>query len=489
MKLEDWAMIKYLHKEGVPVSRIADELGINRKTVAKAIKDDERPAYKRQFRGSMLDPYKEYIKQRLGKYDLTATRILREIRDQGYPGSYTILKDYVYQIKGAKPKPAFVRFETTPGQQAQMDWSEFGFLETGKGKMKLWCFSMILGYSRVLYIEFAHSQNLSALGQAHINAFRYFGGVTNTILYDNMKTIVLSREGENIQWNPRFMDFASHYGFLPSVCQPGRKETKGKVERPFSYIRSSFFEGLDYTDLCNLNEKSRNWLDNVANVRIHATTQAVPFDRLKEEKLQPLRSEDYVLEHTEMRKSSKDCYISFCGNRYSIPYQYSCRDLTIKEKGHQLIIFYGEQQIAIHSISYQKGQMVTDPKHFAGIPRPAYPSGIRATREMFLSHFPGANPFVDGLVSAKYGNAGYHMLQILSLLEDYPQEVLEKAIERATIYGAFGCGVIKNICRQGEKAKVPADALATEIALSEKTPLSRESVEERSLSIYSQLEG
>ena len=142
MKLEDWAMIKYLHKEGVPVSRIADELGINRKTVAKAIKDDERPEYKRQFRGSMLDPYKEYIKQRLWKYDLTATRILREIRDQGYPGSYTILKDYVHQIKGAKPKPAFVRFETPPGQQAQMDWSEFGFLETGKGKMKLWCFGI-----------------------------------------------------------------------------------------------------------------------------------------------------------------------------------------------------------------------------------------------------------------------------------------------------------------------------------------------------------
>lgn len=486
IKLEDWVMIKHLHKEGVPISRIAEELGINRKTVAKAIKDEERPEYKRQHRGSMLDPYKDYIKQRVEKYDLTATRVLQEIRSQGYPGSYTILKDYVHQIRRAKPKPAFVRFETPPGQQAQVDWSDFGYLETGKVKMKLWCFSMVLGYSRMLYIEYTHSQNLTALGQAHINAFRYFGGITDTILYDNMKTIVLSREGENIQWNPQFMDFARYYGFLPSVCQPGRKETKGKVERPFSYIRSSFFVGQDYIDLCNLNEKARSWLDNVANMRVHATTQAIPFDRLKEEKLQSLRDEDYVLEHTEMRRSSKDCYISFCGNRYSIPYQYSCRDLTIKEKGHQLMVFFGEQQIASHSISYQKGQMVTDPAHFHGIPRPAYPSGIRGIREMFLSRFPRANPFVDGLVSGKYGNAGYHMLQILSLLDDYPLEVLEKAIERATAYGAFECKVIRNICHQGESVKLPE---AKEIVLSEKTPLARETVEERSLSYYSQLEG
>jgi len=253
--------------------------------------------------------------------------MLREIKERGYTGSYTIVKDFIRQVKGAKPKPAFVRFETPPGEQAQVDWSEFGWLECNGKRMKLWCFSMVLGYSRTLY----------------------------------------------------------------------------------------------------------------------------------------------VLEHSEMRKSSKDCYISFDGNRYSVPYQYSCRDLSVKLKGDDLHIYYGDVMVASHRLNYQKGQMITDQKHFAGIPRPAYPSGVRAIREVFLSHFPHSNPFLDGLVKTKYGNARYHMLQILSLLEDHPQSLVESAIDRALSYSAFGYSFIRNICRQGGISPLPK--------------------EERALSCYSELEG
>jgi transposase len=484
--IEEWVMIKHMHKQGVPKARIARELGLDPKTVDRAINTEEHPKRKEQSQGSILDPYKEYINQRLEKYDLTATRIQREITERGYPGSYTILRQYVQQLKGAKPKPAFVRFETEPGEQAQMDWSDFGWVEFDGQKRRLWCFAMVLGYSRTLYIEFSHSQNLVSLGKAHINAFRYFGGVTDTVLYDNMKTVVLSREGNRIHWNPQFMDFASHYGFLPKLCLPGRKETKGKIERPFSYIRSSFFRGTDFVNLTDVNEKGRNWLDNVANIRIHGTTQAVPFDWLKDENLNHLRGEAYVLEHSEMRKSHKDCYISFDGNRYSVPYQYSCRDLTVRLRDEELRIFYGDELIATHRLSYQRGRMITDPRHFLGIPKPAYPSGVRAVREVFLVHFPRANPFLDGLAQAKYGNVRYHMLQILNLLEDYPVAVVESAIERAMLYGAFECGAIRNICGQGDIPE--AKAMQDEIELTQKTPLASEPVEERALSYYSQLE-
>jgi transposase len=485
ISLEKWIMIKHLYREGVPKARIAGELGIDPKTVDKALNEDESPKLKRDPRNSILDPYKDYIRQRIDKYDLTGTRILREIKEHGYTGSYTIVKDFIRQVKGAKPKPAFVRFETPPGEQAQVDWSEFGWLEYNGKRTKLWCFSMVLGYSRTLYVQFAHSQNLVSLGQAHINAFKYFGGVTDTILYDNMATVVISREKDNINWNTQFMDFANFYGFLPKLCQPGRKETKGKVERPYSYIKTSFFNGSEFNSLSDLNEKAMNWLNNIANTRIHGTTGAVPFDRLKEENLNPLRDSEYVLEHSEMRKSSKDCYISFDGNRYSVPYQYSCRDLMVKLKGEELHIYYGDIMVATHRLSYQKGQMVTDQKHFVGIPRPAYPSGARAIREVFLSHFPHANPFLDGLVKTKYGNARYHMLQILSLLEDYPQAIVESAIDRASSYGAFGYSFIRNICRQGDMSALPKE----EIELTQRTPLVSQSVEERALSCYSELEG
>jgi transposase len=485
--LEEWVMIKHMHKQGVPKTRIAAELGLDPKTVRKAIAEEELPEGKRKSGGSILDPYKDYIRQRLNRYDLTGTRILREIKERGYPGSYTIVKDFVREVKGAKPKPAFVRFETEPGEQAQVDWSNFGWMECHGKRKRLWCFSMILGYSRTLYMEFTHSQNLVVLGQAHMNAFRYFGGVTDTILYDNMTTVVLSREGKIIHWNPQFMDFASHYGFVPRLCRPRRKETKGKVERPYSYIRSSFFVGTEFKDLTDLNEKGRNWLDIVANVRIHGTTQAIPFDRVKSENLNPLRDEDYVLEHSEMRKSTKDCYLSFEGNRYSVPYQYSCRDLAVKLKGADLRIFYGDELIATHRMSYQRGQMVTDPEHFRGIPRPAYPSGVRAIREVFLVQFPSANPFLDGLVKAKYGNARYHILQILNLMEDHPREVVESALEKATQYGAFECGAIRNICRQDKMPE--AKAVRGEIELAQKTPLFSEPVAERALGYYSELVG
>lgn len=459
--IEDWMMIQHLHQQGVPKARIARELGVDRKTVDKAVSTEKFPTQTRRERGSILDPYKDYIKQRVSKYDLTATRILREIQQRGYPGSYTIVKDYLRQLNGEKPKPAYVRFETEPGEQAQVDWSDFGWLQTDGSRIKLWCFSMVLGYSRMLYIQFMFlnpelsgpSQNLVHLGQAHIHAFAALGGVTDTILYDNMTTVVLSREGGQIRWNPRFMDFAAYYGFVPKLCLPGRKETKGKVERPFSYIRSSFFNGCSFGSLSELNERAASWLAQVANVRIHATTKAVPLDRLDEERLRPLRHGDYVLKQTERRKSSKDCFISFEGNRYSIPHQYSCRELTVTITGEQLEISYDDDLIATHPVSYQKGQMISNPKHFLGIPKPAYPSGIRGLRELFLAHFPQANPFLDGLVGAKYGNARYHLLQILDPLDDYPKPLVASAIERATHYGAFECQAIRNICHQSQLPK------------------------------------
>ena len=273
---------------------------------------------------------------------------------------------------------------------------------------------------------------------------------------------------------------------FPKRVSPGAKRPRGKwnghtrISGPASSL-----EQRSFSDLTDLNEKGRNWLDNVANVRIHGTTQAIPFERLKSENLNPLRDQDYVLEHCEMRKSHKDCYISFEGSRYSVPYQYSCRDLAVKLKGEDLRIFYGDELIATHKVSYQKGQMITDPEHFRGIPRPAYPSGVRAVREVFLVQFPNANPFLDGLVKTKYGNARYHMLQILNLLEDYPVDVVESAIDRAMLYGAFECGAIRNICGQ---VAIP-EPKREEMRLTQRTAVVSEPVEERALSYYSELEG
>lgn len=440
-------MIHVYHQQGVPQSRIAKMLGVDRKTVNRALKQNS-PREAKKKAASILDPYKPYIQERLAKYDLTATRLFREIRAQGYTGSYETVKRFVATLKEQRPRRAYVRFETEPGEQAQVDWSYFGKVRWGNREVPLWCFSMVLGYSRAMYIEFTTCCDLAAFIQAHVNAFRYFGGVTATVLYDNLKSVVLSREGDHVQWNPQFLAFSRTYGFRPVLCTPGNAEGKGKVERPFRYIRHDFFVGSEFLDLEDLNQKARRWLDEVANRRVHRTTGAVPFERLVEEKLRPLPPGEYQVNISEVRRVSKDCLISYAGNLYSVPFVLAGREVTVQSNGRELLVFYRGELVARHDLAEGRGQMIRDPRHYEGLPRPVYPRRMCETRELFLEHFPQAESFIVGLVKSKGANARYHLHKVLELLETYPREIVAEAIERATRHGAFDSRTVRNICSQ-----------------------------------------
>lgn len=445
---KEWIMLKALLEEGVPQIRIADQLGIDRKTVARHAADADLPLHTRNPRTSILDPFKPHIQQRLVKYDLTAMKLFAEICVQGYRGSYPVVQRYVRRLRPPKGQPAVVRFETAPGQQAQVDWSPFGRINHLGQSRKLSCFALVLGYSRVLYAEFTISEDLPTLVQCHLNAFRYVGGVPCEILYDHMKTVVLAWHRERIEWNPQFADFAKTLGFDPRLCRPRRAQTKGKIERPFGYIGESFFAGLDLEQLTldDLNAQVRQWLDHTANPRVHRTTQCIPFERLKEEHLLPLPDRTYLVEMVETRKSHKDCHLEYQGNRYSVPFQYARRELVVRAQGDQLRIFDGEKLIATHTLSRQKHQMITDPAHFSGIFRPVAPSGRPGAPEQFLTTFPHTDAFVQGVVHQKGGNASYHLAQILALTDSYPVATVGAAIQRATEYGAFAARSVRRIC-------------------------------------------
>ncbi|CAG0943061.1 hypothetical protein ANRL1_01191 [Anaerolineae bacterium] len=445
---KEWIVLKTLLDEGVPQTRIADLLHIDRKTVARHAEDIEPSQHERASRASILDPFKDHIQRRLAKYDLTAMKLFAEVEAQGYRGSYPIVQRYVQQIRPPKPKPAFVRFETEPGQQGQVDWSPFGRIHHLGQSRKLSCFALVLGYSRALYAEFTVSENLATLVQCHLNAFRYVGGIPRELLYDQMKTVVLSWSPDHIEWNPQFADFAKTFGFDPRVCRPRRAQTKGKIERPFGYIGDSFFAGLDieHLTLDELNTQLRYWLDHIANTRVHRTTQCVPFERLKEEKLLPVPDRTYVVELVETRKSHKDCHLDYQGNRYSVPFQYACRELTVRAQGDQLRIFDGEKLIATHTICPKKRQMITDPAHFSGIPHPVYASDRQAIQERFVTTFPRMEAFVQGVVRLKGGNATHHLTQILALTEIYPVATVTAAIQRALDFGAFTAKHVRKIC-------------------------------------------
>lgn len=370
---EDWVLIRGLANKiraGLSILEIARQTGYDRKTVRKYLLEEEEPKYSNANRASKLDCYKDYIRDRLKEVpEVSNRRLLREIKAGGYSGGRSILSEFTKPLREETRKEAVIRFETMPGEQSQVDWSPFGTIEDYGIKKRLYCFSMVLGFSRCLYIEFTTSQDILIFLRCHQNAFQYFGGYTGTILYDNLKTVVLSRCEGNIQWNPKFMDFAGFYGFQPKLCRLYRAKTKGKVERPFPYIRRDFFIGTKFEGVDDLNEKRLSWLNNIANTRVHGTTKEVPFERLKKENLLPLKDRLYDTSFVGPRKVSPDCFISYEGNRYSVPYQHSRKSLTIRVDKERIKIYADgrDEPVATHSIFKGKGKDISDPKHFEGL--------------------------------------------------------------------------------------------------------------------------
>lgn len=286
ISLEEWVDITSLHRQGVGIKAIARRLSVSRNAVRRAIRRGGPPVYRRQARPSKLDPFKDYLVQRLSEFpELSCERLFLEIKAIGYEGGKTILKDFTKPYRVRRKEP-IVRFETAPGQQAQVDWSDLGVHVIGEYAVKLYLFAMVLSYSRCLYAEVVTSMDCDTLLECHRHGFSYFGGTTREILYDNMKTVVLKRAaGGDHHFNPQFLDFAGMIGFKPKLCRPYRAKTKGKVERIIGYVKDRFLVGRTFTDLDDLNRRLLTWLETEANTRVHSTTDAVPFTRLSEENL------------------------------------------------------------------------------------------------------------------------------------------------------------------------------------------------------------
>ncbi len=264
-------MILNLHRQGAGVSVIARRTGLDRKTVRKIIASGlEPPVYgPRPPRVTRLRPFEAYLRERLAAVpELTRRRLHRELGALGYRGGYTAVTDLLRKLRPAVPPPFELRFETPAGQQAQVDFAQFQ-TEFGDepGVVRIvWLFSLALGHSRMLRGRFVLHQDLPTVLRCHIAAFEALGGVPQQILYDRMKTAVIreGKEAGHIVYNRTLLDFARHHGFLPKACRPYRAKTKGKVERPFRYVREDFlFLGSRFRNLDDLNTQFRQWQDEV----------------------------------------------------------------------------------------------------------------------------------------------------------------------------------------------------------------------------------
>lgn len=363
-------MIRDLHAQGLNITEISNKTGFDRKTVRKYLKLRTIPEpKKRAKRDSKLDNFKDYIIKKLNEGPFTSIRLFREIQEMGFTGKITIVSDFVTKVRPERGVPATLRYETKPGVQAQVDWSEFGKVGVDGKVQKLYCFNMILGYSRMRYIEFTLSIDVYSLIKCHVNAFRYFGGYTKEILYDNMKQVVITRalKSTDSEWNTKFEDFFKQYGFIPRLCRPYRPQTKGKIENTVGYVRRDFFLGGSFSSVSDINVQAISWLKRV-NSSVHGTTHEIPLDRLKIEELKPIGGvPEYLVIREETRTISRDCFISYIGNQYSVPYRFAGREATLTIFNGKFSVIVGGEAVCEHEILAGSGRVSRVKEHFKGL--------------------------------------------------------------------------------------------------------------------------
>ena len=301
---ERLVLLRHLLDEGLPKTVIAERLGVSRRLIyhwiATGQLDQDVAALcvprVRRAGPTKLDPYKAIITERLDTYpELSAVRLFDEVRAAGYPGGLAQLQVFVRRVRPRPPAEEVVRFETPPGHQAQVDFATFRF-PWGRR----YAFLLVLGYSRLLWLQFYPRQTMATVIEALEAAFAYVGGVPRELLFDQMRSVIVDdqrADGGRLLENPEFLRFATHWGFRIRACRPYRAQTKGKVERPVRYVRDSFVYGRDFLGDGDLNARALLLLDATANTRLHGTTHAVPRERFERDEravLQPLPAGRYT---------------------------------------------------------------------------------------------------------------------------------------------------------------------------------------------------
>jgi transposase len=413
------------------VGTIAAELGLHAETVKGALSEAPRAAL--PPRPSPVDDYQGFIEEVLRQHPrLRATRLFEMIRLRGYVGSVRQLRRRVTRLRPVHKEP-FLRLRSFPAEQAQVDWAHFGQVRVGSTKRKLSCFVMTLSYSRALYLEFFFDQSLGSFLRGHVRAFAFFQGVVRTLLYDNLRSVVLERHGQGVHFHPRLLELCAHYHCAPRPCAVGRGNEKGRVERAIRYIRESFFAARPFTTLADFNEKAWAWRDQIAHARPwpDQPSQTVAEAFAKERPLliglpqHPFETDDMVAV-----LSPKTIYIHFDGNDYSIPPTAVGKPLTLLVSDTLIRVLEGTVEIVRHPRRYDRRQRIEDPAHLQALLQ----EKRRARGSVPSQRLRACVPQSEALLEAAFArgeSAAAQTQQLLELLDRYGASELSAAIEEA----------------------------------------------------------
>jgi transposase len=423
---------RYFYAEHWKIGTIASQLGIHKDAVRHAIESD-RFHRGQTLRPSILDPYLEFVRQVLNQHPrLRATRIYQMIRERGYTGSVVQLRRAVARLR-PPAREAFLRLHTFPAEQAQVDWAHFGHVAVGRAKRALSCFVMTLSYSRALYLEFFFDQTMENFLRGHVHAFQDWAGQPRVILYDNLRSAVLERRGNEIHFNPRLLELCAHYHFVARPCQVRAGNQKGRVERAIRYVRDSFWAGRTFTTLAECNRQAFLWRDQVAHQRAwpgdDSRTVAQVFaeeqSRLLPQPLHPFSTALIVPVH-----SAKTIYVRFDLNDYSIPPEAVGRPLTLVATDTLVRILDGSAEIARHHRSYDRHQEVLEPAHQEALRRAKRQAFDATPGGRLAQAVPESKTLLD-LAFSQGESAGSQTAQLLKLLDLYGTAALRNAIREA----------------------------------------------------------
>jgi transposase len=444
------------------VGTIASELGVHHDAVRGAIEAERFIRPGAVLRASMLDAYKPFVAETLEQHPrLRATRLFEMIRDRGYRGSVVQLRRHVATIRPT-PREAFLRLVTLAGEQAQVDWGHFGTIRVGHAKRPLSCFVMVLSWSRAVFARFALDQTMESFMRGHVEAFAAFRGVPRTILYDNLKSVVLDRAGDHVRFNEAMLLMAGHYHFAPKPCAPYRGNEKGKVERTIQYLRHGFFAARRFSSVEDLNAQLAEWIKRVAHAR------KVPGDpagrlvsaALEEERplLLALPEHPWNCELVKPVASGKQPYIRFDRNDYSIPHWLAGKPLTLVASETLVRITNGSHVFATHARSYDEKQVIEDHAHIEELAREKRRAHELRGRDRLRAACPSADAFVEAL-ALRGEHLGGQVSRLLKLRDRYDKAELEIALKDALARGAIGAASVAHVLDQRARAQKRAPVL------------------------------
>jgi transposase len=447
-------------RDGLSIAQAAELLGLDERTVAKwSVSSGYSPREKTR-RPSKLDPFRSQIVGLLHQHPYSAQQILQRLREGGYTGGYSILKELVAQLR-PPVTTAYLTLQFMPGQCAQVDWGSAGWLPMGTTRRRLSFFVMVLAFSRRLYVEFTLAQSMEHFLSCHLNAFAYFGGVTAEVMVDNCKTAVLAHPvGGPATLHPRFLDLAQHQGFTIRPCAPYQPQQKGRVESAVAYVKKNFLAGLEVTSLDAVNHAVRHWLEHVANVRRHAETHQTPMELFLQEipKLRPFNLQPYaaaVLHHT---RANSRCRVAFDSNRYTVPPRFADKPVLVKVYPDRLAIYHEEQLIAEHRRSYERHKDVENPEHTEELLAQRRAGRRQELLMKFMALSPQAEAYHRHLADKRV-NPHHHVQKIVALAESYGSDKVARALEDALVYQAFSAEYIANLLAQRERPQAQPGAL------------------------------